>query len=421
MATPKLRFKEFNDNWLKVDIQSLVDEKNIDKPMDGNHGEIHPTSADYVEDGIPFVMATDVIDGKVYLDKSKKIKKSQADGLRKGFSLEGDILLTHKATIGNVAKVPELKTPYIMLTPQVTYYRVLNKDKLNQDFIKSTFEAPVFQNALLALCTGATRLYIGISEQRKLPFSYPSKKEQTKIASFLSAVDEKISQLTQKHALLSQYKQGMMQKLFSQQIRFKADDGSEFGEWEEKLIKDIADVKGGKRIPKGYPLVNENTGHPYITVSDMNRSYSIDSTNIRYVPLEVVDTIKRYTITDKDIFISVAGTLGIIGKIPTEFNGANLTENADKLTNLKCHQDFLIYLLDSGYLSELIESTATTSAQPKLALYAIEQLEVQIPCPEEQTKIANFLSAIDQKIEVVAQQIEQAKTWKKGLLQQMFV
>ena len=196
----------------------------------------------------------------------------------------------------------------------------------------------------------------------------PSKEEQTKIASFLSAVDEKITQLTQKHELLNQYKQGMMQKLFSQQIRFKADDGSEFGDWEIKSIKDVADVKGGKRIPKGYALVNENTGHPYITVSDMNRSYSIDRTNIRYVPLEVVDTIKRYTITDKDIFISVAGTLGIIGKIPTEFNGANLTENADKLTNLKCHQDFLIYLLDSGYLSELIESTATTSAQPKLAL-----------------------------------------------------
>ena len=211
----------------------------------------------------------------------------------------------------------------------------------------------------------------------------PSKEEQTKIASFLSAVDEKITQLTQKHELLNQYKQGMMQKLFSQQIRFKADDGSEFGDWEIKSIKDVADVKGGKRIPKGYALVNENTGHPYITVSDMNRSYSIDRTNIRYVPLEVVDTIKRYTITDKDIFISVAGTLGIIGKIPTEFNGANLTENADKLTNLKCHQDFLIYLLDSGYLSELIESTATTSAQPKLALYAIEQLEIQIPCFEE--------------------------------------
>ncbi|MDG3556306.1 restriction endonuclease subunit S [Acinetobacter bereziniae] len=421
MASPKLRFKEFDGDWIKVDIQTLVDEKIIDKPMDGNHGEIHPVSADYVENGIPFVMATDVIDGKVHLEKSKKIRKSQADSLRKGFSIEEDILLTHKATIGNVAKVPELETPYVMLTPQVTYYRVLNKDKLVPDFIKSTFEAPIFQNELLALCTGATRLYIGISEQRKLPFSYPSKEEQTKIASFLSAVDEKTSQLTHKHELLSLYKQGMMKKLFSQQIRFKADDGSEFGKWEVKQLLEIADVKGGKRLPKGYSLVNENTGHPYITVSDMNRSYGVDLENIRYVPLDAIGTISRYTITDKDIFISVAGTLGIIGKIPSYLNGANLTENADKLTNLKCHQDFLIYLLDSGVLSGLIESTATTSAQPKLALYAIEQMEIIVPCLEEQTKIANFLFAIDQKIEKVAQQIEETKQWKKGLLQQMFV
>ncbi|MBJ9906693.1 restriction endonuclease subunit S [Acinetobacter bereziniae] len=421
MASPKLRFKKFDGDWIKVDIQTLVDEKIIDKPMDGNHGEIHPVSADYVENGIPFVMATDVIDGKVHLEKSKKIRKSQADSLRKGFSIEEDILLTHKATIGNVAKVPELETPYVMLTPQVTYYRVLNKDKLVPDFIKSTFEAPIFQNELLALCTGATRLYIGISEQRKLPFSYPSKEEQTKIASFLSAVDEKTSQLTHKHELLSLYKQGMMKKLFSQQIRFKADDGSEFGKWEVKQLLEIADVKGGKRLPKGYSLVNENTGHPYITVSDMNRSYGVDLENIRYVPLDAIGTISRYTITDKDIFISVAGTLGIIGKIPSYLNGANLTENADKLTNLKCHQDFLIYLLDSGVLSGLIESTATTSAQPKLALYAIEQMEIIVPCLEEQTKIANFLFAIDQKIEKVAQQIEETKQWKKGLLQQMFV
>ncbi|MFH4259101.1 restriction endonuclease subunit S, partial [Acinetobacter baumannii] len=77
-------------------------------------------------------------------------------------------------------------------------------------------------------------------------------KEQTKIASFLSTVDEKISQLTQKHQLLSQYKQGMMQKLFSQQIRFKADDGSEFGEWEETTLGEIGTFKSGQGFPEQF-------------------------------------------------------------------------------------------------------------------------------------------------------------------------
>ena len=300
----------------------------------------------------------------------------------------------------------------------------LNK-QVNSDFFEQYVESGNLVPELEKIAQEGARnhglLNISLQEFFEINLIVPCLKEQMKIATFLSAVDKKISQLSQKLHLLGQYKQGMMQQLFSQKIRFKADDGSDFGEWEEKELKDVADVKGGKRIPKGFSLVSENTGHPYITVSDMNRSYGIDDTNIRYVPLEVVDVIKRYTITDNDIFISVAGTLGIIGKIPPEFNGANLTENADKLTNLKCHQNFLIYLLDSGYLSELIESTATTSAQPKLALYAIEQLEVNLPCLEEQTKIADFLSTIDQKMDVVSEQLKQAKTWKKGLLQQMFV
>ncbi|SSR72696.1 restriction endonuclease S subunits-like protein [Acinetobacter baumannii] len=414
MAAPKLRFKEFNDNWLKVDIQSLVDEKIIDKPMDGNHGEIHPTSADYVEDGIPFVMATDVIDGKVYLDKSKKIKKSQADGLRKGFSLEGDILLTHKATIGNVAKVPELKTPYIMLTPQVTYYRVLNKDKLNQDFIKSTFEAPVFQNALLALCTGATRLYIGISEQRKLPFSYPSKKEQTKIASFLSAVDEKISQLTQKHELLSQYKQGMMQKLFSQQLRFKADDGSEFGEWENTVIGDIADIVGG-----GTPSTNNEAYWSgdvvWLTPSEINQKFigeskrtiselGVQKSSAKKLPIGTILFTSRATIGEVAIAI------------------AEVTTNQgfqSFISNEKTFNEFLYYWIVNNKKSFIERASGSTFLE--ISKSKIQPMEISLPCLEEQTKIANFLSAIDQKIEVVAQQIEQAKKWKKGLLQQMFV
>ena len=410
MATQKLRFKEFNDNWLKVDIQSLVDEKNIDKPMDGNHGEIHPTSADYVEDGIPFVMATDVIDGKVYLDKSKKIKKSQADGLRKGFSLEGDILLTHKATIGNVAKVPELETPYIMLTPQVTYYRVLNKDKLNQDFIKSTFEAPVFQNALLALCTGATRLYIGISEQRKLPFSYPSKKEQSKIASFLSTVDEKISQLTQKHALLSQYKQGMMQKLFSQEIRFKADDGSEFGEWEEKKLGEISKTFSGGTPQSSNKSFYEGT-IPFIKSGEISKNTTEQCINDLALEKSSAKLVKK-----GDLLYALYGATSgqvAISQIDGAINQAVLCIRSELNTK---------YLLNFLLLKkEEILTTYLQGGQGNLSASILKEIYIPTPCLKEQTKIANFLSAIDQKIEVVAQQIEQAKQWKKGLLQQMFV
>ena len=218
LFSQQIRFKaddgsEFGE-WELLTIQDLVDREVIEKPMDGNHGEIHPTSKDYVNEGIPFIMATDVINGKVHLQNSKKITKQQADSLRKGFSIAGDILLTHKATIGNIAIVPSLEVEYIMLTPQVTYYRVLNSKKLSNQFLKVYFEAPQFQKSLLDLCTGATRLYIGISEQRKLPISLPSLEEQTKIANFLSAIDQKIEVVAQQIEQAKQWKKGLLQQMF---------------------------------------------------------------------------------------------------------------------------------------------------------------------------------------------------------------
>ena len=408
MSVPKLRFKEFDGDWTFKNLSDVSS-----KPLYG----MNSAATDF--DGENKYLRITDIDEESHRFKFTKLS-SPSDVIEEKYILqEGDLLFARTGASVGKSYIYDPDDGKVVFAGFLIKFGL--KESVIPYFIFTQTLSEKFNNWVITNSMRSGQPGINAEEYSKWQIAFTSKPEQTKIASFLSAVDEKISQLTQKHALLSQYKQGMMQKLFSQQIRFKADDGSEFGEWETKLIKDIADVKGGKRLPKGYSLINENTGHPYITVSDMNRSYSIDSTNIRYVPLEVVDTIKRYTITDKDIFISVAGTLGIIGKIPTEFNGANLTENADKLTNLKCHQEFLIYLLDSGYLSALIESTATTSAQPKLALYAIEQLEIQMPCLEEQTKIANFLSSIDQKVDVVGKQIEQEKKKKKGLLQQMFV
>ena len=112
------------DDWDCFTVEELINFGIIEKPLDGNHGNIHPTSGDFVDYGIPFVMANDVHGGKVDLINCSFIRKKQADSLQKGFSYTGDILLTHKATIGNTAVVGEIDSPYIMLTPQVTYYRV---------------------------------------------------------------------------------------------------------------------------------------------------------------------------------------------------------------------------------------------------------------------------------------------------------
>ncbi len=198
-------------------------------------------------------------------------------------------------------------------------------------------------------------------------------------------------------------------------LRFK-----EFDEdWSEKIISDIADVRGGKRLPKGYSLVESDTGYPYITVTDMEDG-TVNCDKIRYVPLDAVDQIKRYRITVDDIYISVAGTLGLVGIIPHELNNANLTENADKLTNIKCDQKYLLQYLNNGSLSQLIDSVSTVGAQPKLALYAIQGMSIFLPSKPEQTKIATFLAAVDEKISQLTQKHQLLSQYKHGMMQKLF-
>jgi len=268
---------------------------------------------------------------------------------------------------------------------------------------------------------------IGQEDISSVKIKFPHPKEQTKIATFLTAVDKRIKLLKKKKDKLEQYKKGVMQKLFSVEthdrtsLRFKDKNGNDFPDWKEKKLGEIATVKGGKRIPKGYTLKNKNNGFPYITVSDMGNN-TVSLSEIRYIPFEVVDKIKNYKITKKDIFISVAGTLGVVGIVPVELDNANLTENANKLTDLKCNQNFLLQLLNTNRLTNQIKSVTTIGAQPKLAIYAINNFKFLIPnsLPEQQ-KIADFLSVIDKSIEKVGGLIKKSQEWKKGLLQKMFV
>jgi Restriction endonuclease S subunits len=139
-------------------------------------------------------MASDINGGVINFSDCKFISRKQADGLRKGFSIEGDVLLSHKATIGRTAIVPKTQFPYIMLTPQVTYYRVINKEKLNNQFLKYQFDNVTFKKTLeLWAGAGSTRAYIGITNQKNLPIKIPSIETQNGIAEALATIDKKIA------------------------------------------------------------------------------------------------------------------------------------------------------------------------------------------------------------------------------------
>ncbi len=210
------------ESWEVKKFQDLIDSKDILDIMDGNHGELHPTTKDYVPNGIPFIMANNIVDGKLNLENCKFISKERAEMLRKGFSKENDVLITHKGSVGNVAIVKNITTPYIMLTPQVTYYRINEQSKiLIKEYLYYFFQSPNFQNRLKILSAQSTRAYIGITAQKQLDIVIPKIEEQNKIVEILSKLDNKLILLKKKNKEYQKLKKGLMQQLLTGKVRVK--------------------------------------------------------------------------------------------------------------------------------------------------------------------------------------------------------
>ena len=168
--------------------------------------------------------------------------------------------------------------------------------------------------------------------------------------------------------------------------------------WCWTKISNFCSILGGKRIPAGKKLTSENTGHIYIRVSDMKNG-TVKKDNLKFVPNDIYPTIKKYIINKEDVFITVAGTIGKVGKIPFELDGANLTENADRLVFSKINQDWLIYVLSSPFIQSQIAASTTKVGQPKLAITRIEQILIPLPSIYEQKRIVNKIKELEPLID----------------------
>lgn len=163
--------------------------------------------------------------------------------------------------------------------------------------------------------------------------------------------------------------------------------------WKWVRLGCILSVYGGKRIPAGRKLTETNTGHIYIRVSDMKNG-TVLTDNLLFVPNDIYDSISKYIINKEDVYITVAGTIGRVGKIPSELDGANLTENADRLVFSSVNQDWLIQTLDSPLIKEQIAEATTKVGQPKLAIKRIQELCIPLPPLAEQKRIVQKLEEI---------------------------
>jgi len=193
-------------------------------------------------------------------------------------------------------------------------------------------------------------------------------------------------------------------------------------EWKEYKLGDIVEVKGGKRLPKGRLLVDYETPHPYIRVTDLGNKW-VKKSGLQFVTPEVQKKISRYTVNSGNVILSIVGSIGFVGRVSNELDGANLTENCVKfLTNHELiDDDFLFYYLKSNIGQDEIEKRNVGSTQPKLPLYNIKDIDIFLPPLPEQTAIASVLSSLDDKIDLLHRQNATLEKMAEILFRHWFV
>lgn len=215
-------FSQRGEEWVQNTVAGLIEQGILSRPLDGNHGEIHPKKSEFVSKGVPFVMVSDLIEGEVDQENCNFISTEQASALRTGFAKNGDVLISHKGTIGRAAILRTTRA-YVMLTPQLTYYRIIDNFSMSNQFLFYLFQTKEFQQQLSNYANeGSTRAYIGITKQLKLQVRYPGlnkQKELVAVFDTLAAHSRSLDAIyQQKVEALAELKQAILQKAFAGEL-----------------------------------------------------------------------------------------------------------------------------------------------------------------------------------------------------------
>lgn len=195
-------------------------------------------------------------------------------------------------------------------------------------------------------------------------------------------------------------------------------------DWVEPTLGELTAIKGGKRLPKGHKYANEKTDFPYLRVKDFGHN-TIDISNLKFLNKETQERISRYTISHKDVYISIAGTIGRVGYIPESLSGSNLTENAAKIIGVpQILNKYLVYYLSSITAQSEISKYTKATSQPKLALFRIGKLKFPLsPLPIQRgivTKIESLFTHLDSGIADLKKAQAQMKIYRQAVLKKAF-
>ncbi len=389
---PKLRFSEFTDEWV---LKKLG---NISTTFSG--GTPTSTNRSFYEGKIPFIKS-----GEISFSKTKECISGEALQASSAKSVEkGDILYAlYGATSGQVAisKIDgAINQAVLCIRPAANTYFIYSKLTADKSNILKTY-----------LQGGQGNLSAEIVKNIKV--SLPSRSEQEKIADFLMAVDKKIELLEKRLELLKQYKKGVMQKIFTQQIRFKDVDGGNYPNWEEKKLGSVVKVVGG-----GTPDTS-NPGYwggriAWLTPSEVKGRYITSSQ--RTITEQGLQNSSAKILPPGAIIFTSRATVGevAIAKMPITTNQGFQSMIANKAIN----NVFVYYWARYSRKEFLIKSSGSTFME--ISSNELRKVRINLPCLEEQQKITDFLESLDEKIDSISENLRLAKLLRRALLQRIF-
>jgi len=399
---PLLRFNNFKKPWTT---------KKIDEISDVVTSGSRDWAQYYSESGCKFIRMTNLPKEGINLTledlRHVKLPNESSEGKRTSLQ-SGDILISITAELGKIGLVPDgLGTAYI--NQHTALVRL--KSDICSSFFAQLLASPKTRKDLNRLNDSGAKSGLNLSSIKNFKRLIPEEEEQQKIADFLSTVDKKINLLKEKHALLTEYKKGVMQNLFKQELRFKDQNGNAFPSWKVKKLGEIFSHHNCKNGNEDNRLLSVKMNGGVVPRNEITGKDNSSEDKSKYLKVDVGDIVYN----SMRMWQGASGLSTYKGIVSPAYT---------VITPIKgFYAKYFSYFFKFPNTINLFRrsSQGLTSDTWNLKFPLFSIIEVTVPSFEEQKKIASFLETLDDKLSQVNEQIELTQTFKKGLLQQVFV
>lgn len=356
------------------------------------------------EGSLKFLRTTDITQGIINWE-TVPFCLENPDKIEKFLLKSGDIVISRSGSIGFNYVIKDLPEPTVYASYLIRFRPV---SLICNDFLGLFLKSNYYWEQIYANASGNAMQNINAQKLSLLNVILPPLAEQQEIVrvveSHLKLVDQIKSRLDALPKILEQFRQSVLASAVSGKLTedWRASKQLNLTDWDNGLLGNKAQVKGGKRLPKGEQLLQEKTNYPYIRAGQLKKG-TVSDEGLLYLSEYVHNQISQYTVKEGDVYITIVGAcIGDVGVIPMKYDGANLTENAAKITNFgdELNNYFLNIILRSSYFQQVISDEKKSAAQGKLALKRIRDFVIPLPSPEEQYEIVkrveNLFALADQ-------------------------